>query len=162
MIYDSYDIWQVDPTGKQSAKCLTLGAGRQQKIRFRYLRLDAEQISIDPNETILLSAFHTETKASGYFQLSYGEEGKLPELPPKQLIMLDERLSGIQKSKQGHGILFSRSTFRHCPDLWYTDVEFKNLTRVSDINPQQEQFSWGSAELVHWDSRIANLSMVSF
>ena len=66
LIYDSYDIWQVDPTGKQSAKCLTLG-GRQQKIRFRYLRLDAEQISIDPNETILLSAFHTKTKASGYF-----------------------------------------------------------------------------------------------
>ena len=25
LIYDSYDIWQVDPTGKQSAKCLTLG-----------------------------------------------------------------------------------------------------------------------------------------
>ena len=153
LIYDSYDIWQVDPTGKQSAKCLTLGAGRQQKIRFRYLRLDAEQISIDPNETILLSAFHTETKASGYFQLSSRVESKLPELPPKQLIMLDERLSGIQKSKQGDGILFSRSTFRHCPDLWYTDVEFKNLTRVSDINPQQEQFSWGSAELVHWDSK---------
>ena len=92
-------------------------------------------------------------RRADFFQLSSREESKLPELPPKQLIMLDESLSGIQKSKQGDGILFSRSTFRHCPDLWYTDVEFKNLTRVSDIKSQQEQFLLGSAELVHWDSK---------
>ncbi|MEL7335985.1 MAG: prolyl oligopeptidase family serine peptidase, partial [Planctomycetota bacterium] len=39
-----------------------------------------------------------------------------------------------------------------CPDVWSSDLSFKEIHRVSDINPQQEDYSWGDAELVRWKS----------
>ena len=63
-----------------------------------------------------------------------------------------ERLSGLQKAKNSDHVLFTRSTFRKCPDLWLSDTSFEKIYRVSNMNPQQDQYAWGNAELVHWKS----------
>ena len=68
-IYDRYDIWLVDPTGQDSPVCVTNNLGREEKIRFRYQRLDRELRSISTSQSMLLSAFDDETKASGFYQL---------------------------------------------------------------------------------------------
>jgi dipeptidyl aminopeptidase/acylaminoacyl peptidase len=160
LIYDRYDIWLVDPTGKDAPVCITDNLGREEKIRFRYQRLDRELRAISPEQSVLLSAFDDETKASGFYQLtltapSSGEaktsgESISPKL--KRLMMLDERVSGLSKSKNTNDVIFSRSTFRRCPDLWSSTTAFKKIYRISDINPQQENYRWGSAELVHWNA----------
>lgn len=155
LIYDRFDIWQVDPLGKAKPVCITQGQGRNQEIRFRYLRLDRERRAIEPSESIMLSALDRQTKASGFYSLTIAPEKeteteKAKPSGPKQLIMLDEYLSGLQKSKESNTVLFTRSTFRMCPDLWSSTTQFQEIERVSDINPQQEDYSWGSAELVHW------------
>lgn len=160
LIYDRYDIWLVDPTGQDAPVCITNNLGREEKIRFRYQRLDRELRAISPEQSVLLSAFDDETKASGFYQLtltapSSGEaktsgESISPKL--KRLMMLDERVSGLSKSKNTNDVIFSRSTFRRCPDLWSSTTAFKKIYRISDINPQQENYRWGSAELVHWNA----------
>ncbi len=70
LIYDRYDIWQLDPSGKEEPVCLTEGQGRQASIRFRYRQLDREQRAIDPAEPMMLTAFNETTKASGFYRLS--------------------------------------------------------------------------------------------
>ena len=52
LIYDRFDIWQVDPTMKKMPIRLT--SGRDNKISHRYLRLDREARSIDPKAKMLL------------------------------------------------------------------------------------------------------------
>lgn len=158
LIYDRYDIWQVDPTGKTPPVCVTNKLGRKEKIRFRYQRLDRELRAITPTQPVLLSAFDDETKASGFYQLTLAEPSKgkaktskEPASPKlKRLMMLDERVSGLSKSKNTDDVIFSRSTFRRCPDLWSSTTAFKKIYRISNLNPQQENYRWGSAELVHW------------
>ena len=41
VVYDRYDLWCLDPSGKMPPVCLTGGVGRKQNIRFRYLKLDS-------------------------------------------------------------------------------------------------------------------------
>ena len=65
LVYDRFDIWQVDPTGAEAARCLTGERGRAERLRYRYQSLDREARSIDPAEPMLLTVFDEGTKASG-------------------------------------------------------------------------------------------------
>lgn len=154
LVYDRYDIWKLDPSGKTRAMCVTSGNGRQQNIRFRYQRLDFREIAIDPTKKMILSAFQTKTKASGFYSLEFSSEKRkgrdVKKKKLRQLIMLDERIAGLKKAKQNDRVVFTRSTFRQCADVWTSTLAFKEISRVSDINPQQDDYSWGTAELVHW------------
>ena len=65
--YDRYDLWALDPQNQKAPVNLTK-TGRQDKIVFRYLKLDVEERFIDPAKELLLSAFNETTKASGYYK----------------------------------------------------------------------------------------------
>jgi dipeptidyl aminopeptidase/acylaminoacyl peptidase len=155
LIYDRFDIWKLDPTGKESPVCVTNGEGRENDIQYRYRRLNREERAIDPDLPLMLSAFDTQTKASGYSQLTFeSEEGQKEKTVAtiSTLIMLDENISGLSKAQESDRVIFSRSTFQMCPDLWASDLSFKKIHRLSDMNPQQEDYTWGTAELVDWES----------
>lgn len=156
LIYDRYDIWKLDPMGKAKPVCLTNGYGRKNAIRFRYQKLDPKERSIDPSKRMILEAFDRKTKASGFYSLDLSGKGKNDQQDDEEklqsLIMLDEDLDDMKKAESGDRVVFTRSTFRRCPDLWSSTTELDKICRISDINPQQEQYSWGTAELVHWKS----------
>ncbi len=143
--YDRYDLWAFDPSNNKAAVNLTK-VGRQEKIVFRYIKLDAEERYIDPTKELLLSAFHETTKAAGYYKLSL-KDGKLTKL-----VMDNYRFGGTVKAKLANQILFTRESFREFPDVWTADLNLAALKKISDANPQMKNFNWGSVELVNWTS----------
>lgn len=159
-IYDKYDVWQVDPVGAQKPFMVTDGAGRKQHTEFRILRTDAIQlpagtpgIKKEPlvkGEPIFFTAFDYTTKGYGYFKKE--TKGKKQQLA--SLIMEPNYSLGyFNKSKKGNVITFVKSSFSVSPDLWVTKDMFKTAKRLSDINPQQKEYNWGTCELVKWKSR---------
>ena len=168
LIYDRFDIWQLDPTGKDAPICLTEGRGREQSIRFRFVQLDKEARAIDPDKDLILSAFNEKTKASGYYVLkSEGidkDSSATSETPTddsssklRQLIMLNESVNSITKARETNDIAFRRNTFRHCPDIWTSTTDFKTIKRISDINPHQDEYAWGDVELIQWEANDGQL-----
>ncbi|CAN5189989.1 prolyl oligopeptidase family serine peptidase [soil metagenome] len=143
--YDRYDLWAFDPQDLKSPVNLTK-TGRQDKIVFRYVKLDNEEKFIDPAKDLLLSAFNETTKASGYFKLSL-KDGKLTKL-----IMDNFRFGGAIKSKASNQLLFTRESFREFPDVWTADLNFSLPKKISDANPQMKNYFWGSVETVTWTS----------
>ena len=153
LVYDRYDIWQLDPTGEEKPICVTDGYGRENEIQFRYRQLDREMRSIDPQQPMMLSATNKKTKASGFWRLTLESEDEDTADGLNKLIMLNERLGGLEKAQESERVIFNRSTFQMCPDLWHSDLEFEKIHRLSDMNPQQAEFKWGTSELVHWKSK---------
>ena len=47
---------------------------------------------------------------------------------------------------------FTASTFSDFPDYYAADKDFKEVRRVTDVNPRVREFNWGQAELVHYKS----------
>jgi hypothetical protein len=41
LIYDRYDVWKVDPTGKE--KSIAITNGRKEKVQHRYLSVDEDE-----------------------------------------------------------------------------------------------------------------------
>lgn len=145
LVYERFDIWKIDPTNPTGALNLTQGSGRKSNTVFRRQDLDREERSIDPKSQLLLAAFNEKSKDSGYFTGSF--DGKTA---PKQLIMTANRYSGLTKAKESSEVFLTKSTYQENPDLYLSDLTFKNLKKVSNLNPQQANVNWGSVELVDY------------
>ena len=143
LIYDRYDIWQVAPDGS-GAKSLTEGTGRRDKITFRYVRLDSEERSIDPTKPLLLRAENEWTRESGFYR------DRINGQAPERLVMSARLHSPPVKAKAADVYMLTASTFNDYPDLLVTGPDFREMKKVSNANPQKEQFLWGSAELIRF------------
>lgn len=143
LVYDHYDIWSFDPTMKKQPELLTKGIGREQKITFRYVSLNNEKPYIDGS--MLLSAFNTVNKQSGYYRLDQ-PIAAIPSL----LVMDNYKFIGERKAKNSDTFLWQKGNFKTYPDLYTSTGDFSNTKRISDANPQQKDYLWGSVELVSW------------
>lgn len=148
LIYDRWDIWQVDPSGKEKPINLTKGFGRNNQIRLRRVSLEPEQRHVDLAETMYFSGLDHRTKASGYLKLDAGDDSEVTKM-----LWLDENVAGLRKAKETADVFVTRSTFQKSPDLWSSTLDFKSLKRLSKINELQKSIDWGTAELVRWKSK---------
>ena len=147
LVYDRYDIWLTDPNGRKAPVNITEGIGRETETRFRHVRLNPEERARDPKADLLLSGFNLKTKAMGYYRDRIESTDK-----PAELIARDKRFSNLQKAKDTDVLLFRQSSFEEYPDLWTSDLDFQNARKISEVNPQQKDYLWGTAELVEWVS----------
>ncbi len=145
LLYDRYDIWSIDPENKNAAINLTK-IGRSQKIVFRYIKLDPEELYIKTDATLLLSAFNEMTKTWGYYSLSL----KTGEL--KKLLVSEHRYAGTIKALNSERILFTRESFTESPDVWVSNLSFQSPKKISNANPQMKNYKLGSVELVKFTS----------
>lgn len=147
LVYDQFDIWRVDPTGKEKPVNMTGGFGRENSTRLRYVNFDRDIEYIGRNEEMLLSAFHITNKKAGFYSLNASNNGT-----PRQLIFSDFNFNNPVKAKKADKLVWTRSTFNEFPDLWVSNFDFSGAKKISNANPQKNEFWWGTVELVEWTS----------
>lgn len=145
LLYDRYDIWKIDPKGELAAERLTRN-GRENKTTYRYEKLDAEERFIDLSKPLLLSVFDEKNKDSGFARWSANNE------PPVLLVKSAHRYNLLEKAKEAEVLLFTRENFQEFPDMYVADQSFGKAKKVSNANPQQSDYLWGTAEIVTWRS----------
>ena len=143
LIYDRYDIWEFSP-GNANGKRIT--NGRDSRTTYRYVRLDPEERSLDPAGKWLLTTFNEGNKHSGYYELNK-KSGK-----GRQLLSGPFTYSRPRKAQNDNKVIFSRQSFEEFPNIRYSDLSFKIETQISNANPQQSDYNWGTSELVKWTS----------
>lgn len=146
LIYDAYDIWKFDASGNKAPLCLTQQKGRANQLKYRHISLDEEQRFFEPKEQLLLSVFNTVNKDMALAQLNIDKAAEPKMLTKQEAISYNKLL----KAKDRNDFIFIKSNFVLCPDLYYTNNLFKTSTQLSHINPQKDDYNWGTAELVHW------------
>lgn len=143
ILYDRYDIWKFDPKTGASTK---LTSGRESKTVYRYVSLDDELRYIPMDENWMLSLFKEDTKDAGYAEYN-PKTGKT-----KPLLTGPYRYSKPQKALMDDTLIYTQESFTDFPDLRVTDLDMKKSVTLSDANPQQNDYKWGTIELVNWIS----------
>lgn len=143
LLYDRYDIWKFNPDTGTSTN---LTQGRNTKTVYRYIKLDKEQDAIPLNTNWLLSTFNETTKASGFATFN-PKNNTL-----KQRVDGPYKYSVVKKAELADALLFTKESFEEFPNLRLTSLGFKKQTVLSDANPQQKDFNWGTIELTEWTS----------
>ena len=144
MVYDRFDLWRVDPI---TTEAINLTDARDIFTRFRYVDLEPEEYLIKVDDPILLNAFNEKTRQEGFFTVTIGRPRE-----PKKLIMDDFNYSNPVKAEQSQEIIFTKESYSVFPDILYSNLEFQTITKLSDANPQQEDYQWGSVEVYRWTS----------
>lgn len=145
LIYDRFDIWAFDPETGESEK---LTNGRTKNIRYRYLKTNNEAQFISNKEIWLLSTFNEINKHSGYANYN-------PKKKSVKQILEGPYAYGrpvlAQKDKKKR-VMLTRQSFTDFPDIWTSNRDFKSPKKITNVNPQQSEYNWGTAELVNWTS----------
>ena len=144
LVYDRYDIWQLDPLDRKAPVNLTAGAGRKSRTSYRYLSTDPEERFIRKDREMLLRVFDERDKRSGIATLAAGKAAV-----PTHRFLREDAVNQVLKAKEADTYLFTRETFVNPPDL-YASKGLGEEVRLSRINAQQSSYNWGTAELFRW------------
>lgn len=144
-IYDRYDIWQVDPMNVIAPINITQGQGRKTKTSYRYIRTDDEENSLAPSQTLLLKTFNEVNKQSGLAHLKLVTDAIIEPLLKGDYFVGN----GIAKAKYSDQYIYTKESYTTSPDL-YVNNNWQQETKLSALNPQQQQYNWGTAELFTW------------
>jgi dipeptidyl aminopeptidase/acylaminoacyl peptidase len=142
LLYDRYDIWSVSPSNESAAVNLTQGTGRKGHLTFHYVKLDPEEESVDTSKPLLLHAENEETYESGFYRLEGGA--------PHKLVMSAREYGVPVKAKDADVLAMTAGSFSEYPDILVTDASMKEARRATNANPQKEELSWGTSELVSY------------
>ncbi|MVT11691.1 prolyl oligopeptidase family serine peptidase [Chitinophaga sp. ysch24] len=143
-IYDRYDIWKVDPTGKIAPQMLTGGTGRQQQLRFRTLKLTREERFFKTNQPMLLETYSEITKENGFYTVNSTKKSL-----PQKVVFGPYTYGDPVKADEADNLIFTKASYVLSPDL-YTGTSPDKAVQVSHINPQQKEYNWGTVELFKW------------
>jgi hypothetical protein len=145
LLYDRYDVWEIDPAGTRAPRNLTDGVGRRDNLTFRLVDLEPEERAYDPTKPLLLRAFDNGTKESGL----YRDRVAVATATPERVMMAPKSWPVLRKAKGAEQYLVARADYREYPDLW-TGPAFDRLTKISNAMPEQGEYLWGNVELVKW------------
>ncbi len=154
ILYDRYDLWIFYPSSSLEPFCLTDAQGRRTKTTYRIIKTDTEKKYFEKNETLLLSAFDNKLKTTNLANLDISLMGA------SKLTMEDRLIRFIQKAKKTNTYLFSKEAYNVFPDLWVcTDTSFSRMKKITDVNPQLNDYYWGKMELISYTSTYGDSLM---
>jgi len=145
LIYDRYDIWAFNPDTGTSEN---LTKGRTSNRQYRYVQLNREERSISNKNPWFLRTFNEETKVGGVAVYNPTKKSTKQLVESKHTY---RRFLAAQNDKKDR-MLYTRESFTEFPNYWSTNTTLKSPKQITDANPQQKDYNWGTAELVEWVS----------
>jgi dienelactone hydrolase len=154
LIYDTYDIWMIDPAGIKPPVDITNGYGRKHNIVFRLSGVHFPfGKPVNNKEELILSAFNRITKENGFYSKRLSEKGDpvlLSMGPYLYDVPSDLNMGGMAplKAKKKNAYLVQRCSAIQSPNYYYT-TDFKTFNPITNIYPEGK-YNWLSAELLNW------------
>ncbi len=143
IVYDRYDLWAWSP--EQSADPVALTNGRSRQQIYRYVRTNPEERYLSPTDPWLIHVRDDISKSSGYTWFR-----------PSSMT-LDEPITApyeysrqVTRARNAESWLFQKENFETFPDLRLSTDAFQTDRQISEVNPQQKDYAWGSIRLYHW------------
>lgn len=160
LLYDTYDLYLFDPTGKRKGKCLTGNIGKKTKTVFALTFDESIVRSFGNGNELLLTALNTVNKDNGFFKVTLsGDLTRLTmgpyiydvsqvkagtDFPPAECNFMPKQ------AQFGHVYIIKRTSATEFGNLYMTK-DFKSFKKISDLHPHRG-FNWYTSELHSWPS----------
>jgi dienelactone hydrolase len=156
LVYDNYDIWQLDLLGEKPAINITNGYGEAHNLYFGLLnsvRGNPTPIKIQKKDPLYLCAFSGETKENGFYQGSLNKASNPRSLYIGQCFFWGQFISvGASmrpvKAKSADTWIVMKQTPTDAPNYFVTK-DFKDYKRLTDVQPQRD-YNWLTTKLINF------------
>ena len=152
IIYDHFDLWQVDANGVKPSIALT--NGRKNKIEYRFTETDEDRKTFHSNDTLLLKGFDEKDKSESIAILTLGN---------KKVTVINKvpmHFTSVQKAKEANDFVVMQEDEKNAPALYHYQLAENAQTSkaFTSINEQQKQYNWLSTELVTWKAYTGKMA----
>ncbi len=142
LIQSEFDIYEFNPNNRSNFKAITKELGMATKTKYTLIDFDEDSTYIDLNR-VLFKGIDQNTKAEFIVKdLDFS----------RPVIDGDFSFLDIQKAKGSDQLVYRTMTVSDYPDLQLTDLSFKNPAKITNANPQQNDYNWATVEQVKWQS----------
>lgn len=156
LVNSRFDVWALCPTNPNLSFSLTNEKGRETNHLFRINRFDYDSTYTKLTDNLIVG-IDDKTKSETLFsierinvnELATGQKNRFKM---NELISTNHKFISIQKSNKGEQFVIRRMSFTDYPEIETTGIDFKNPTSITHTNPQQEEYNWGTVEMVEWTS----------
>lgn len=145
LLRDRFDIWEFFVRNEKPARMVTNGYGRKNTTAFSLMQLNPEERAFNRNELQITAAFNEKNKDAGFYSLRIKEKGD-----PTEILM--ENFSGFNsliKANDKQVYAFVKGNFTTANEL-FVGVDLANAEKISTTNQQQQEYNWGTNELISW------------
>lgn len=150
LIYDKFDVWKVDPEAKEKSVAIT--NGRKDATSYRYVNvMGADEKFITANQPLLFRTFNERNKNAGVTVLQNMNAGAMYSF------LEPTNVASVSKAKQSNTLLLVKESFSYSPNVYAVNYSLNDnpvtnfvSTKLSNTNPQQSNYLWGTAELYKW------------
>jgi dipeptidyl aminopeptidase/acylaminoacyl peptidase len=161
LVYDKYDLWEVDPEGQSAPVNLTNGYGWRHGIYLRLVKLGGQNgvkvpQPVQINGSWILGAIDWRTKANSFYRLPMGHVADPERLSTGAHILYAaeampdwiEANDFLLKARDADTYILMKSSAEKSPNVVVTH-DFRNFTALTDVTPEK-QVNWLTTELVRW------------
>jgi dipeptidyl aminopeptidase/acylaminoacyl peptidase len=145
-VYDRYEVWTINSNAAALPVPLIqqVQQPRKNKITYRYISTNKEERFINTDSAMVFRVFDNTTKMAS-LEKSYAKNGSIFFNNS-----LEKYIFGTPiKAKNANAFIYTKENYAASPNLFYANNLQDNLL-LSDINPQQKDYNWGTAELFTW------------
>lgn len=141
ILTDRFDLWYIPFDGTKPTN-LTRGEGRKDSIQYRLRNLQpsSDTPGFNTNLPIYLSVYNYRTKENGFAKTDIN--GNLQKLEYGKFTY-----GNPCKADSADVFMLTKGNFEIPMDLYLVDNKW---TKLSNINSQQANYTWGKAELFQW------------
>lgn len=144
IIYDAYDWWKINlDDSTVRPECMTRGYGRRNHTVIRKLtsNIDRDVFSPSYNIPVSMTDLRTMDEALGYVSQRSGVKVQMHG---------PYAYSVHSFSSNGKFCIWTRQNFQTFRDLWWSRSDYSRAMKITDANPQQKNYSWGTVKIVEW------------
>lgn len=142
IVYSQFDIWLVDPSGIETARSITNQIGKSTHTTYRLTNLERDSTYITINNNLFHGVDKT-TKDEFYVK---------PMDLSKRYLQSGHTFYTFLKAKESDKVMFRKANFQDYPELTVSDMSLNETITLTETNPQQKDYNWGTVEQVNWTS----------
>ena len=157
IIRGTFDIWKIDPSGKNLPLNLTKGIGQDQETVFAPVKRHENNI-IKETDKILLTSFNTVTKEYGFYSLDITKKPILKQLNSGNYSVANiKNMYNIAssdefiKARNSPVYLVLMQSSKEAPNYFYSR-DLKTFKPVSNNIPQKE-YNWLTSQLCSYKDK---------
>lgn len=140
-VYGQYDIWNVDA---QTATAKLSISGQKEKISYQYVSLDKDLKYLPTDSLLAFNKYYENTKNNQYVLFALDNGSKQQVLTP----LANYKIASLNKAQDARVFTFTKQNYQVSPNVFALDNN--NAVPLSNINKQQANYTWGTAELYKW------------
>lgn len=155
LIYDNFDVWQVDPSGIRRPLNLTNSYGVRHSTKFETINepLTLARLSERDGSFVVLRAFNKRNKEMGFYKMQLDVQKDPVLCTMGQYVYGDwdgygRAASLPMKARDSTIYIVPRQSATDAPNLFATS-DFCHFVRLSDIKPEKS-YNWLTSQLLRW------------